>query len=140
MGRELQVICPASFFFFLLLFIPQVQSLAPLFLLSSPLFSTGSSLTSIFHSNFHLSFLPPSFTYCRRLPTIIIFLHLSSHLVLQTYSIKTKTQQAGLLWSGRILLAKRFHALLQFRHTQKLLPPSHQCHTCWYAAISTGAE
>lgn len=120
------------------------------FLLSSPHYSLLALHSHQFSTPIFSTRL--SFTYCPRLPMIIIFLHLSSHLALRcTLHQNNDPSQfgwhsnrndsgicAGLLWSGWIPLAKRFHALLELiRRTRELLPPSHQCDTSWHSAIST---
>lgn len=63
--------------------------LPPLFLLSSPHYSLLALHSHQFSTPIFTTLL--SFTYCPRLPTIIIFLHLSSHLALLVHSIKTTT-------------------------------------------------
>lgn len=130
MGRKLQVICLATLSFLSYpLFVPQFQSpdlsFSPIL---HSLFSSGSSLTSIFSPILTRPFSPPSFTYCPRLLTIIISLYLSSHLALRVHSIKTKTH----LNSGGIATdataayahvccgaAERFRTLLQLTYMQE---------------------
>lgn len=155
--KELWVICLATLFFLsYLLFTPQFQSPAPSFSsVLSPLFSSGSSLTSVFYPNFHLSFLPSfihllsTSPYDHNLPPSLFPFGVTGILHQNNDPSEFGWHSnrydsgicAGLLWSGWIPLAGRFHTLLQLiRHTRKLLPPSHQCDTSWHSAISTGGK
>lgn len=81
-------VLPPFFFFPIYCSFLNPNLLPPLFLLSSPHYSCLALHSHQFSTPI---FTCLSFTYCQRLPTIIIFLLLSSHLVLRVYSIKTTT-------------------------------------------------